>query len=416
MSRTFERDPYPGKPRILFVGLAESTHTHSWIDLLEVAELNIRLYGLPSGIPPNEWKVRTYLTAKPPFEADPATRARLYSFSQVGRLIMRGISRFVMRNDLEFEERWLAQIIRRWQPDIIHTLGLYPAGEFYYRVRTRFNLSGIGLWVLQLRGGSDLTLRRLDPLTATEITQMLLECDQLLSDNEVNFRYAMEMGIEKDKWSMMGTVPGTGGVDVEALSTSWSGPPSTRRKIVWPKAYESQWSKALPVFEALKLSWDHIQPCEIYMFAMTHEVQMWYRSLPEEIRRHCHVKTRISREVVLKIMTQARIMLAPSLIDGTPNSMFEAMAAGALPILSPLETLTPIVEDERNVLFARNLYPREIAEAIIRAMTDDELVDNAARRNIELVRGIADRNTIRPRVIKYYEKLTTGRKRREKQD
>ena len=38
-------------------------------------------------------------------------------------------------------------------------------------------------------------------------------------------------------------------------------------------------------------------------------------------------------------MTRARVMLAPSLVDGTPNSMFEAMASGALPIVSPLETI-----------------------------------------------------------------------------
>ncbi len=405
MSRAFEKDPYPGKLRILFVGLAESTHTHSWIDLLQGAELNIRMFGLPSGIPPSDWNVKTYLTAKPPFKADPDTRTRLYSFGQAGRLIMRGISRYVLKNDLEFEERWLSQIIRRWRPDIIHTLGLYPAGEFYYRVRMRFGLTDIGLWVMQIRGGSDLTLRRLEPLTAHEITQMLLECDQLISDNEVNFRYAMEMGIEKDKWSMIGTVPGTGGVDVEALSTSWSGPPSSRRIIIWPKAYESPWSKALPVFEAIKLSWDHIQPCEIYMFAMTPEVQMWYPTLPEEIRRHCHIESRISREVVLSIMTQARIMLAPSLIDGTPNSMFEAMAAGAFPILSPIETLIPIVENERNVLFARNLYPMEIAEALIRAMSEDTLVDRAANNNLEIVYRLADRAKVGPRVIAYYQQL-----------
>ena len=27
---------------------------------------------------------------------------------------------------------WLARIIKRWQPDIVHTLGLDPAGEFYF--------------------------------------------------------------------------------------------------------------------------------------------------------------------------------------------------------------------------------------------------------------------------------------------
>ena len=98
-------------------------------------------------------------------------------------------------------------------------------------------------------------------------------------------------------------------------------------------------------------------------------------------------------------------MLAPSLIDGTPNCLFEAMALGALPIVSPLDTIRPIVEPEQNVLFARNLYPNEIADTLRRAMTDDDLVDRVAERNLGLVRRLADRALIARRVTAYYESL-----------
>ena len=104
-------------------------------------------------------------------------------------------------------------------------------------------------------------------------------------------------------------------------------------------------------------------------------------------------------------MTTARVMLAPALTDGVPNSMYEAMACGAFPIVSPLETIFPVAKHEENVLFARNLYPHEIAEALTRAMTDDALVESAAQKNIELVSRVAGRDQIRPRVIEFYEKL-----------
>jgi glycosyltransferase involved in cell wall biosynthesis len=309
-------------------------------------------------------------------------------------------------------EEWLAQVIRQWQPDVIHTLGLDPASYFYYRVRNRFKLAGIGKWVLQLRGGADLTLRRLDPDESPRIAQVLRECDQLLSDNEQNFSFASEMGVREEQISTLGTVPGTGGIDVASLVRSWHGPPSSRRIILWPRAYESPWSKALPVFEAIKMSWDQIQPCEIHMLSMSnYESVLWYRTLPERIRRSCHTEDRIPRDKVLQLMTQARVMLAPSLIDGTPNTMWEAMAAGALPIVSPLETIRPVVEHERNVLFARNLYPHEIAQALSRAMSDDALVDEVAERNLEVVRRRADRSKIRPQVVEYYERLAKEQRR-----
>jgi hypothetical protein len=410
----FDIDPHPGQPKILFIGLAESTHTHSWIDLLDKSEMNVRLFALPTawGIPPDSWKVRTYVTASTSSRLDTDTRVSLYPLNPIRQLdrilrkILRKTSLQLSLDDTQ-EERWLNQIIRRWRPDVIHTLGLDSAAYFYFQVRNRFKLAGIGKWVLQLRGGSDLTLSRLDPEASARIGQVLRECDQLVSDNGQNFGFALEMGVRKEQISSLGTVPGTGGVDVTSLAKSWHGFPSSRRIILWPKAYECPWSKALPVFEAIKLIWDRIQPCQIYMLAMTPETRMWYWTLPERIRQFCHVKNRIPRDRVLELMVQARVMLAPSLVDGTPNSMFEAMAAGAFPIVSPLETMQPLVENERNVLFARNLYPHEIAEALSRAMSDDALVDSAAERNLKVVRRTADRSKIRPRVIEYYKRLAT---------
>jgi glycosyltransferase involved in cell wall biosynthesis len=108
---------------------------------------------------------------------------------------------------------------------------------------------------------------------------------------------------------------------------------------------------------------------------------------------------------VLALLPQARVMLAPTLIDGVPNSLYEAMACGAFPILSPIETIRSVVQHEENVLFARNLYPHEIADALARAMTDDALVAAAAEKNLALVRRIASRDLIRPRVIEFYERL-----------
>jgi hypothetical protein len=406
MQDSFNIDPYPGKPKILFIGLAESTHTISWIDLLDQSELNVRLFALPSGLPPEAWSVRTYVTQHPTPKLDPQSRANLHRPSRMERFLQQLFLALFSRSPKDPDpERWLAKIISQWQPDVIHTLGLDPAGYFYFRTRKRFNLGGIGKWVLQLRGGSDLTLSRLDPEVSPGIRQVFCECNQLLSDNRENFDFGSEMGLRKEQIATLGTVPGTGGLDVTSFSQAWHGLPSTRRMILWPKAYECPWSKALPVFEAIKLIWDQIQPCKIYMLAMNSEARMWYWTLPDQIRQNCCIEDRIPRDRVLELMAQARVMLAPSLVDGTPNSMFEAMAAGAFPILSPLETIRPIFEEEGTVLFARNLYSHEIAEALLRAMTDDTLVDRAAERNLEIVSKIADRAKIRPRVVEYYKTL-----------
>jgi hypothetical protein len=401
-----EVDPFPGRPKVLFIGLAHSSHTHAWINLLENAALNIRLFAVPGTFPPDDCYVRTYVPAFVPVK-NPAKQVSLY-VPGVKWLSKRVLRRLGLGRRILLEQEWLATIIGRWKPDIIHTLGLDPAGHFYFQARNEFKLAGIGTWVLQLRGGSDLTLTRFDPALAPHIAEVLRACDQLLSDNRRNFDYAREMGIREEQIAPIAPMPGTGGVDVASLSQAWAGPPSQRRMILWPKAYTSTWSVALPVLEALKLCWAHLPSCELYMLAMTPDVHMWYNALPKEIRDHSYAEERISRQRVLDLMVRARVMLAPSLVDGTPNTMFEAMASGAFPILSPLETITRWWS--MSAIRLHEIFTPEIADALVRAMTDDALVDSAAERNLELVRRVADRATIGPRVIAYYETLAESAK------
>ena len=410
MSSSFDADELPGKPKILFIGPGESSHTHSWIDLLNGADFNVRLFSLPAGSPPPSWPIKTYLTQYGHTDIDPANRSYLFASGKLRRLVKRSATALLRRgwSTGPLIESWLAQIIRQWQPDIVHTLGMESGGEFYLDVRRKYGLDGFGKWILQTRGGSDLALRHLDPDLRPRIAEVLRSCDFLVSDNQQNFRIAREMGVREDQLASIAPVPGTGGIDIDALQARRREPPSESRLILWPKAYECPWSKALPVFEALKICGEQIQPYEIHILATTTETRAWYLALPAAIREHCYIDGRVPRERVFELMARARVMLAPSLVDGVPNSLYEAMAAGALPIVSPLETIQPVVENERNVLFARNLHPNEIAAALQRAMTDDPLVDSIAEQNLPLVRRIANRSAIGPRVIAFYKEIATS--------
>jgi glycosyltransferase involved in cell wall biosynthesis len=302
----------------------------------------------------------------------------------------------------------LAGVIRSWKPDIIHTLGLDSASFLYEETRRLFQAQS-GVWVVQVRGGPDLDLNRHLQSHARNIQNVLGACDQLIADNEQNYEILRSMGVPESRLAPLGVVPGTGGIDVKALSTRWSGLPSQRsRVIVCPKTYEAPSSKILPVFEAIRLAWPRLRPCRIYLlWAIQPEIYSWFAKLPDEIRDSCTLLKHIPRDEALDLFLQARVVLAPSLTDGIPNSMLEAMACGAFPIVSPIDTLRPLLQSPTNTIFARNLYPDEIGGALERALNDDGLVDAAARKNLEFVGRQANRDFIRPHVIRYYATLAT---------
>jgi len=389
---SFEIDPNPGKPKILFIGLANSTHTLAWINLLAKSEFNPRLFAKPYEPTPPIIVTKTYLSVPAPENPD-------NQFQYINQSM-----KFGRKHSDPYS--WLAAIITAWHPDIIHTLGLFDdqGGLPYYKVRQQFRLGGIGRWVLQLRGGSDIALRKHNPETAKLIREILEECDEIITDNYVNIKYIKGLGLG-DKIASITPVPGTGGLNTNISIENLILPSKKKRIILWPKAYDCPWSKALPVLEALILSWKAIQPCKIYISAATPETEMWFWTLPEEIRLNCFISQRIPRSELLDIMRKARVLLAPSLVDGVPNSLYEAMVNATFPIISPLDTLQPIVKNETNVLFARNLYPEEICQALVRAMSDDNLVDNAAIKNLALVKKIASRDEISRKVNEYYHHI-----------
>ncbi len=367
------------KKKILIIALAQSSHTQSWLELIDENQFEVKLFGISNS-----------------------------SISQ-NFLWLRIIKRLIYRVDefygCRLENWWLKRIIKKWQPNIVHTLGLEPATINFLIIHKKIKNSCKYKWIVTIRGGSDLELERFDLQKQPIFRQIFTNCDSVFADNKITYSYAYELGLDKNKKPPLEFTPGTGGMDIEKLSKLRKIKTSKLRIILWPKACEGIYSKGLPVLEAIKMVWTKIKPCQIIMTAVTPDFQLWLAALPLEIRKNIKIYDRIPRANLLKLMAKARVVLLPSLIDGIPNSLYEAMACKTFPIVSPLETIQTVVTKE-NVLFARNLYPNEIASVLEKVMTDDVLVDKVVINNLSLVKKVADKKKIGQKVNDYYREIT----------
>jgi glycosyltransferase involved in cell wall biosynthesis len=417
--------------KVLFVGLAESSHTASWIDLLDGSSIEFALFALPTGALPASKTIPTYM-------ADRRARRGAHNFNLLNlskrsaftlsvlclhvalskylRRIVKVFYRVVLRRVkhqngytehdslLKFQ---LGSFIRTYQPKIVHTLGVFPSADLFLSIADEFPDI---IWVAHVRGGPDLELSVFDPTKKKTIQFVLERAQRIICDSESNYQLAEELGANREKFTF-GVVSGSGGLDFDrcVLESNKLVEKLVSRRVVWPKVYESITSKAAPVIEAINLAWDDIQPATFTLLWLEDpDLELWIKGyLRPEILTSIDIRKRVTRSEALDLIKSAQVLLAPSLMDGVPNVMLESMMLGTVPIVSPIPTIRSLVSDPENVIFARNLYPEEIASALIRALNDSDGNNRRVAANRELVQSRYDRVDIKNRLIQMYDQLET---------
>ncbi|GJG88443.1 hypothetical protein tb265_36240 [Gemmatimonadetes bacterium T265] len=86
----------------------------------------------------------------------------------------------------------------------------------------------------------------------------------------------------------------------------------------------------------------------------------------------------------------AAVAVSPAEYDGTPNTLLEAMACGALPVAGDIASVREWVDDGRNGFLFDPADPRALADALVRALDDAPLRAAAAARNRALVEERAE--------------------------
>jgi glycosyltransferase involved in cell wall biosynthesis len=263
------------------------------------------------------------------------------------------------------------------------------------------------LWVVQVRGGPDLIYHETGSSRERLVINVLSNADKIICDSETNYELALKLNASKEKFFGM-VISGTGGMDIQGFRSNLVVNSNNNKKlVVWPKAYETISSKALPVLEGIKIAWEQIKHCEFrFLWVTQEEITVWIQNnYSAELRNSIKIFPRVSRAESIKHISDADILLSPSLMDGIPNTLLEAMTLDTIPIVSPLESIMSLVNEPGNVYFARNLYPTEIAQALIASLSDPAGNLVRIQNNLSIIKEKYDREIIKDKVINFYENL-----------
>ncbi len=396
--------------RILFVAMAESVHTARWISQLEGQGWDIHLF------PSIDWG-RTHpdlrnVTIYHSFYGKQNSGSKTLRFRgiPVSSELIASIGRRACKKMLpDYRVLQLKHLIKKLQPDLIHSIEIQAAGYLTLDARKEYQ-EQFPSWIVT-NYGSDIYLFGRLTEHADKIKAVLAACDYYSCECQRDVQLAKQMGFRGE---VLPVLPNTGGFDLTRVVQLKQPGPTSARRLILLKGYQSWAGRALVGLRAIALCANALQGYRIAIYLATPEVKIAAELLSQSTGLPIDLIPLCSHDEMLRWYGCARVYIGLSISDAISTSLLEAIVMGAFPIQSCTSCADEWIVDGEMGFIVPPEDPEPIAAAIRRAVSDDALVDRATELNTQLASERIDQKIIRPQVIAMYEKVA-GQEHRKKE-
>lgn len=390
--------------RILFVAQAVSPHTARWIGQLKDQGWDIHLFDMLGSFPNPELRGITEYSLLFPRKI---SHSRPVSYGNP-ILLKYGLDPFPLsllgfftRRIFRKRGKLLAEVIKKIQPDVIHSMELqtesYKLLDVLKILGGKFSVP----WIVTT-WGSDIYYFKQFPEHLDKIKDVLSRCDCLIPDCNRDVVLARELGF---RGSVPFVLPAAGGYPVDEMRSMMRKGSVSGRRLIMLKGYQGWAGRALNALDAIESCADVLEAYEIVVYLASPPVVEKVRSMQRSGKLNIRVLPRSPYRTILELFGAARIAIAANQTDGTPNAMLEAMTMNAFPIQSDTESTAEWITDGVNGIMIDPHDPLDIAEAIRKAVRDDALIEKAAETNSRLIFQRLDISVVKPKVIEMYKFL-----------
>ena len=399
-------------PHILILADGRSPTAQSWIENIQALAFEVSLISTYPCDPLNGLKYFHILPiAYSRYSSKQASVNKKVSNGPLTTLIRRFTPLFQkMRHTLgplsllRYKETY-QDLVLNYQPDLVHALripfegmlGSYTPSIFPFIAAT---------W------GNDLTLHARGSWLMRRFTQRCLQrADGLTSDTHRDVRLAQTWGLDKGEPTLV--IPGSGGVDLEKIRASRGfeangyGIPVKSDWVVNPRGlrpgsvHQEIFFAAMPQVLAQR-------PQTVFICPGLEGIPQAEAWLDEySSRENTFLLPKLPQTELWGLFNQSQLFVSPSSHDGTPNTLLEAMACGCFPILGDIESLREWIEHGINGLLVNPRDPQELANAIIEALDQPDLRQNAADINLTVIKNRAAQRATQPMIKNFYAQILT---------
>jgi glycosyltransferase involved in cell wall biosynthesis len=413
----------PRRPLILFVAMQNSPHTARWIEMVADRGWDLRLFPLdPHGVNANLCGVTLYQPQLMAIRPEDYKELPLPAYAKGRTTPVQVVPYRAGLRDIGGVESLqsgrvslgeagetapalhgpgvLASLIRKLQPDLIHSMEFQHAG---YLVSQAKDLYGDGFppW-LATNWGSDIFHFAQFEAHQKQIEHLLSQIDYYSCECHRDIKLAHHHGF---RGPVMRVLPNTGGFDIEHITTLRSPLPPSKRKRIMIKGYQHFAGRAMTSLAVLESIADRLKDYEIILYSVSSEPLARASQLIDQGVLNIKIVGWADHDEMLSYFGSSRMYMGISVSDAISTSVLEAMAMGAFPIQTDTSCCDEWFEDGIGGFIVSPDAVDQIRTAFLRALDDDALVDSAAEINWKTVERRLDRRILAPQIAEFYKPI-----------
>jgi glycosyltransferase involved in cell wall biosynthesis len=294
--------------------------------------------------------------------------------------------------------RQLCHLITDVRPDLVHAMRIPYEGMTAAMADLPAPLI-VSVW------GNDFTLHGpSNPMMAHYTRRTLKRLDVLHADCHRDVRLALEWGLPPQRRTFV--LPGAGGVQAEMFYP----PPEivSTPLVIQPRGVRAYVKNDI-FFQAVPLV---LKECPHARFicpnmAGEQQAQRWVGELG--VTASVDLLPEQTRAQMAGLFRRSSVIVSPTVHDGTPNTLLEAMACGCFPVAGDLESLREWITTGENGLLVDlqtpQARPEALAQAILRALGDEDLRRRAREINLAQIAERADHARVMAQAEEIYASL-----------
>ncbi len=392
--------------RILFVAMSTSIHAARWIGQVCDEGWDLHLFpSIDTGVVHEQFRNLTvhHSFFGPSGASGAGIRARgLYTAKNGIAAIIRVL---MHRIAPDYRVRQLVRLIRKLEPDIVHSMEFQSAGYLTLEAKRLLGAS-FPPWIAN-NWGSDLYLFGRLAEHRDKIRVILAECDYYSCECQRDVELARQSGL---RGKVLPVLPNGGGFDLPTAESLRSSGPTSSRHLIMLKGYQGWAGRALVGLRAIERCADLLKDYQVAVYSATDDVRLATELIAGRTGlRIVVLPDHTPHREILAHHGRARISIGLSIGDAISTSFLEAILMGAFPIQSNTACANEWAEHGRAALFVPPEDPEVVEAALRKALTDDGLVDGAADVNWRTARTHLDYKAIQAQVVEMYQRIVADR-------